>query len=326
VRRYIVLIIIFVFISAHTLSDGPYIYYEGESIQVFNIVDSTLTVTPYEKQSGFKIFEKKIPWEENDFDDSKMFVVSDIHGQYEVFLQLLQKAGIVDKSGKWIWGDNHLIVAGDVADRGEFVTDCYWFLYGLEEEARNQEGSVQMLLGNHEILLMKEDYRYVAEKYNTSSKLQKKEISELYGKNSELGRWLRKQNTIVRMNNYLIVHGGISPEISNKFTIDQINNMVRDEINSGETKDQSDIDLLFGKNGPFWYRGYFRKDLSDNEVDSILEFFNVEKIIVGHTTRDSITYLYDDKIIGVDAGMKYGDRASGILIEKDKFVTISVRK
>src|SRR5688572_1530988 len=55
---------------------------------------------------------------------SKLFVVSDIEGQYVYFKQLLQAAGVMDESFNWTFGKGHLVICGDVFDRGNQVAEC----------------------------------------------------------------------------------------------------------------------------------------------------------------------------------------------------------
>ncbi len=142
----------------------------------------------------------------------RIFAVSDIHGEYEHLYSLLQNAGVISGWGTWAWGDGHLVVDGDIFDRGDQVTECLWLLHRLEFEAKKAGGDVHVLLGNHELMIMRGDYRYVNPKYTkyivAESHL---ELKELYGPESVLGRWLRSKNSAVKINNILFVHGGISP-------------------------------------------------------------------------------------------------------------------
>jgi nicotinamide riboside kinase len=57
--------------------------------------------------------------------------------------------------------------------------------------------------------------------------------------------------------------------------------------------------------GPFWYRGYIEdnskyKQITENELDRILKFYNVTKIFSGHTNVENISALYDNKVFILD--------------------------
>jgi len=56
----------------------------------------------------------------------KLAVMSDIHGQYELMRAALQNNGVINNAGDWTFGSGHLVVIGDVFDRGPQVTEALW--------------------------------------------------------------------------------------------------------------------------------------------------------------------------------------------------------
>jgi len=92
----------------------------------------------------------------------RIVVVADVHGAYDHFVALLQTAGILDASGKWSGGRAHLVQLGDVLDRGIEGPKVLDLLMSLEGQARKAGGSVHPLLGNHEVMNMLGDLRYVS--------------------------------------------------------------------------------------------------------------------------------------------------------------------
>lgn len=72
----------------------------------------------------------------------KYFVVSDIHGYFDIFHDALLKAGFEDKNT-----DHILIVCGDIFDRGKQPLEVYEYLKNLPKERRI------LIRGNHEYLL-----------------------------------------------------------------------------------------------------------------------------------------------------------------------------
>ncbi len=123
-----------------------------------------------------------------------IFVIGDIHGKYNALVNLLMNNKIIDTELKWIFGEGQLVLLGDVFDRGGFVTEMLWFLYELEIQARNSGGNVHLLLGNHEIMALTGDHRYVNYKYNYFTQYTQIYYFQLFEKNTVLGRWLRSQN------------------------------------------------------------------------------------------------------------------------------------
>jgi len=65
----------------------------------------------------------------------RVLTISDIHGEFDHFVNILRAAGVMDDDQRWIWGDGHLVIDGDVFDRGTGVTECLWLIYQLQQEA-----------------------------------------------------------------------------------------------------------------------------------------------------------------------------------------------
>lgn len=59
--------------------------------------------------------------------------------------------------------ENHLMIIGDIFDRGKDVPQIFWLFYKLEEEAAKAGGHVSFILGNHEPMVLANDLRYTKE-------------------------------------------------------------------------------------------------------------------------------------------------------------------
>jgi hypothetical protein len=239
----------------------------------------------------------------------RIFTVSDIHGEYDALVDLLKKSNVVDSDLHWSWGDGHLVVLGDVFDRGDRVTECLWLIYRLEREAKQSGGRVHLTLGNHEQMAIRGDLRYVNEKYTKGiSDRTTIPYDELFGPHMELGRWLRTKHTAIRLNNILFVHAGLAPEVMERqLTLDTINATVRTSL------DYLSYQLLFsdlewyllGDEGPLWYRGYHvgpsqYPAATIAQIDSILDFYDAETVVVGHTEIGQVSNWYEGRVFGID--------------------------
>jgi hypothetical protein len=99
-------------------------------------------------------------------DAPRVVAVGDVHGSYDNLVTILRFAGIVDAKDKWAGGKAHLVQTGDLLDRGTDGRRVLDLLMRLEGEARKAGGRVHALLGNHEVMNMLGDLRYVsAEEY-----------------------------------------------------------------------------------------------------------------------------------------------------------------
>ena len=99
---------------------------------------------------------------------NRIVAVGDVHGAYERFVKILQAAQLVDNKQKWIGRGAVLVQTGDVVDRGPEGRRVLELLRRLEGEAERAGGRVLALIGNHEVMSMAGDLRYVsAAEYGT---------------------------------------------------------------------------------------------------------------------------------------------------------------
>ena len=91
----------------------------------------------------------------------RIVAVGDVHGDLAGFRKILADAGVVDAAGGWTGGDAVLVQVGDLIDRGPSMRGTLDFAMALEPTASKGGGRYVSLLGNHEILNLIGDLRYV---------------------------------------------------------------------------------------------------------------------------------------------------------------------
>ena len=91
----------------------------------------------------------------------RIVVVGDVHGDFNDFCTILQKAGLIDEQRHWVGGEATLVQLGDLIDRGPKVREVLDLMMSLEEQAPKAGGRVVALMGNHEEMNMIGDLRYV---------------------------------------------------------------------------------------------------------------------------------------------------------------------
>ena len=91
-----------------------------------------------------------------------MVAFADVHGAYDELVALLRSQGLVDGSLRWSGADTRLVSLGDLVDRGPDSRRVLDLLMRLEGEARAAGGAVHVLLGNHEVMNIVGDLRYVS--------------------------------------------------------------------------------------------------------------------------------------------------------------------
>lgn len=260
-------------------------------------------------------------------DAKKFFVLSDLEGEYETLKGLLLAAGVMDEQFNWTFGKGRLVICGDVFDRGSQVTECLWLIYHLEEQAKEKGGYVHFVLGNHEVMNLNGDLRYLNSKYLQIAEQIGVPYINFYNNETELGQWLRTKNIIEKIGDFLFVHGGVSQYINQLAPpIDSINRIAQRYYDKGTNESFSPAaELFLFDEGPLWYRGYFTAPKASKEqVDSTLNHFRVKKIIIGHTPVNRITGFFDNKIINVDVPHAKGI-SEGLLIEDKKYYRLGLK-
>ena len=235
----------------------------------------------------------------------KLLVISDIEGHFAAFRKLLQGNGVIDEEFNWTFGHGHLVLMGDFVDRGDLVTEVLWLVYSLEEKAKAAGGYVHYILGNHEIMNMSGDLRYLNKKYVDNAQLLNENFVKLFGEDSELGRWFRTKNVAEKIGTMLFVHGGISDRVNSMdISLKEINKMVRPFYADSTYKyPDPKLDTLYSDLGPFWYRGYYAGNAGDvlPRIDSTLDKFRVKHIATGHTIiADTVSIFFEGKLINTD--------------------------
>jgi len=197
----------------------------------------------------------------------RVIAVSDIHGAYDEFISLLKGTQLIDEAGHWHGETNHLVIVGDVLDRGAASRDVLALIMRLEKEAEQSGGKVHLVLGNHEIMNLVGDLRYVAveeyaryvdeespadreEEFQRFQKLEKNGDlpggamlaqfeqmhppgffghSKLFSREGDFGKWLLKRPVIIKINESIFVHGGLSQAMQGK-SANEINRLHHDML------------------------------------------------------------------------------------------------
>lgn len=309
----------------------------------------------------------------------KLIAIGDIHGDLVVAIKALKLAQVIDinipnntkdiNKIKWIGGKTVVVQLGDQIDRvrpNELVNDLctandpelnqdegsdlkiICLFEKLHKEAIEQGGALFSILGNHELMNVEGDFRYVSPKefkeFGVFFKEKKNESSKYpYGYETRKkvfspGGLLAKKlsNTrysIVQIGSWLFVHGGITPQLAHDYTIDEININVKNWLSNNIQKDTIEhINKIYNDNetySPFWSRLF--SDLDEWEEDKNTKLFkltidilnkknnrtprtSIKGMIVGHSPQfyynKGINSSCDNCIWRVDIG---ASRAFGLV-------------
>jgi hypothetical protein len=131
------------------------------------------------------------------------------------------------------------------------------------------------------------------------------------------GSWIRRHNSVIRINDSLFVHAGISPKYV-KHTRQQLNAAIRREL-----ADPSRLlpGVATDIQGPLWYRGLAEEETgaADSHVQAVLRFHGVQRIVIGHSvTRTAILPRYGGRVVNIDLGLSrfYGRPPACLVLEQ----------
>jgi len=267
----------------------------------------------------------------------RIIAIGDLHGDWEMTIKVLKSAKVIDDNLDWIGHDTVIVQVGDQIDRcrskkgscklkDETYEDepsdikILKFMTELHNKAIKKGGAVYSLLGNHEIMNVMGDFRYVSYENlkmfdeNIDKAIEKrKKFFKIGNEFSQFLACTRKTALIIGSN--IFVHAGINHKLSSKMSVEEMNQIIKnwllDKINkSNKLNILKNADL-----SPFWFRlfGTLKSDINDsnnktcNDLALSLETYNVNRMIVGHTPQsfsgdNGISASCNKKVFRIDTG------------------------
>ncbi|MDX2412393.1 MAG: metallophosphoesterase [Woeseiaceae bacterium] len=186
-------------------------------------------------------------------DVKRIVAVGDVHGAYDALISTLQYSDVIDGDLAWVGGSAHLVFTGDLLDRGPKSRLVMDLIIRLEQEASSAGGMVHLVLGNHEVMNLIGDLRYVSaaeyaafldlesaeerEQWYQKYRLGKPDDSEesivrwefdekappgyfghrrAFRPDGTYGKWLLDKPLMIVINDTLFVHGGVPPLVAER--------------------------------------------------------------------------------------------------------------
>jgi hypothetical protein len=252
---------------------------------------------------------------------ARVVAVGDIHGDYEQLQKVLRLCKLTDTQDRWIGGKTHLVQTGDVLDRGPESKKAMDLLIALESQAQQAGGAVHALIGNHEAMTLTGDLSFVSDgelaafgdppRTTPMGNEPFPNTRAAFSKTGKYGQWIISHSAIIKINETLFMHGGLSRKYMSR-KLQDINDSLRLDLTGqklGRIGVSADLDA------PMWYRG-LAEPMTDQALNEYLAELSrtqgAQRIVVGHTIQpNGITLKADGKVAIIDVGMSRWTETKG---------------
>ncbi len=250
----------------------------------------------------------------------RVVAIGDVHGDIAATRAALRIAGALNEKDEWIGGKLVVVQTGDQLDRGDDEPEILALFDALEKDARASGGRFYAMNGNHEVMNVAGDFRYVTEggfsdyadvkpvgatlsqKTQPLDPIMRGRAAAFLPGGPEAKRLAKRPITLV-VGDTAFAHGGILPGHL-RYGLSRMNDEAQKWMR-GETDKAPEI--LDGPTSPIWSR-----DFSDGQPSArscaalgrVLSMLKVQRMVVGHTVqKDGITSGCGDRVWRIDVGM-----------------------
>ena len=128
-----------------------------------------------------------------------------------------------------------------------------------------------------------------------------------FGREGEYGRWVRTRVPLVKINDVLFLHGGISERVA-ELGCEGVNAEIARDLAAAPVPAEKLMSLLSStEDGPLWYRGMASTPEQEfaPTLTRILERMKARAVVIGHTPVPNarITPRFDGRVFLIDTGM-----------------------
>ncbi len=258
----------------------------------------------------------------------RIIAIGDLHGDLKAAKHAFKLGGAIDASDHWVGSKLVVVQTGDVLDRGDEDRDLLAFLDKEQDAAKKAGGAVYRLNGNHEVMNVQGDFRYVTERSFKSyadeprtrrpdaaeRPLEQQGRAEAFLPGGREARKLAAFPVVWMVGDTLFAHGGVEPKHI-KQGLDKLNR----EMSAWMRGEAPLPKQLEGEHTPFWTRVYGEAPAAEGtcaSLERVLYSLKAARLVIGHTPQKSgITFDCDRKLARIDVGLSayYGDNPTEVL-------------
>jgi len=247
---------------------------------------------------------------------ARLVAIGDVHGDLDAFRRALRLAGAIDERDRWSGGSLWVVQTGDLLDRGDDEDEILRMVARLEREARAAGGRFLALNGNHELMNVQGDFRYVtpdgfrdfdAFASRAPSAARARLPREMHGRAGAFapgGRYARElaaRSTVTMVGDTVLVHGGLTARQLER-GLDTINRDMRRFL-LGQAPLPAE---LASEDSPVWHRDFALRDdpATCAALDEVLRRLRARRMVVGHTVQEGgINAACDERVWRIDVGL-----------------------
>lgn len=226
-------------------------------------------------------------------------VIGDLHGYLDVYESLLQRGGFCDDSLGWTGGDRNLWLIGDLFDRGTRGLGCLDLTMKLQQEAAQSGGSVNTILGNHELMLLCA-YKFGNQAGSTGMKMMDQWMlwggveTDLTGLTEEHVDWLGSLPLLHKVESSLLMHADAMMYIHYGRSVEEVNSAFKTLMSS------DDLEKWIAALGAFTeHRAFSELALTGvKRAEQVLKYFSAEHLVHGHTPISFSNHTPAEEVIG----------------------------
>jgi len=261
----------------------------------------------------------------------RVVAIGDLHGDLAATRRALRLAGAIDDQDRWTGGKLVVVQTGDQLDRGDDEPDILALLDRLSTEAKAAGGALHVLNGNHEVMNVQGDFRYVTEDGfedyaktppGSHDRAVQKLPPEARGRASaflsggSVARSLAERPVVIQVGDSVFVHGGVR-ERHVDYGLGRINREARQWMQASALAPAPE--MLTSEQAPTWARLYSDGTPSQaacDELSRVLGRLRAKRLVVGHTVQQQgINAACGDKVWRIDVGLAkhYGNNPTSVL-------------
>lgn len=248
----------------------------------------------------------------------RLVAIGDLHGDLDATRRAFRLAGAIDDKDAWIGGKLVVVQTGDAVDRGDDDRRILDLIERLKGEASSAGGELVALVGNHEIMNVDLDFRYVTRgafsafadvaPAESVAQAAARVDSDQRGRAAAFlpggtyAKMLAKRPVVARVGDSIFVHGGVLPKHV-KAGLDEINDGARAWL-AGERR--SAPKALASEDGPLWARTYSAAPGREEcaTLAEALDQLHAKRMVMGHTVqKPGINPACEDRAWRIDVGM-----------------------